>query len=373
MNQINYDPNEAYERGFGFYHGFPGYSDQTERNEITFNDVKNFVDGVLWSTDRELHFPLSTYTAQSKFKNEKWNHKLGSRRQQVRIVLFPESSDIKLAGKDDIYSGQRDSVRLEELNLKLPVTKYYFRDVDSITSTIADSIELRDHNHNEQVIDLKKGRFYFEYDDDISDEIKNYLNTVNQKLLNNLKVNPNIINENSDYIDNSPYVIRKTNKSLIDIKKSNEVNKKFTKGPSINISKLYKDIKKELTEDKIIKYKLEKRENLTNYLEAYIKDFKEFNQVLNQYTDYEQDKENLLYNNDIIEVIDFYLNSGEAPTFTNFQSHVNTNRINYLFAIDQANKQTYSYSSQTGLAMSSDEAKAFNSLVNDGTISIKCE
>ena len=200
LSEIKYDPNEAYERGYTFYHGFPGYGS---------GDMSTLAVGLtkmVKTVEAGVAFPLSTYA--HKFTDK--GHKLGGRRQPVRIVIFPEAKDIKVSSRDDLYTRSEQSIYVAKHEVAVPnfIMRSMPSDFRKISPSIADSIENRNHNHNEQVINLRKGNFYIEYDETVSKELRKAIDEINSKLE---KPDTSVINTNSDYKD-----VPKNNKDMPD-------------------------------------------------------------------------------------------------------------------------------------------------------------
>lgn len=341
LEKLTYKASEAYERGYGFYHGFPGYSSR----DINLNEVKSFVQSILWATDKGTYFPLSTYTERPvdahKPDAHNLSHDADTSKQVVRVVLFPEDKDIKIASNTDVYTGQSSSVRLtNNISVHLPATKYTFNRVEEVVSSIAASIEEQKHHHNEQVIDLKKGRFLLEWEDSLPEDIKNFLESVNAKLKEELLVDPSIIDVNSEYIPNSPYVARIENKNPIDIEQSKKVNSKFSRDESQNFQTLYREIKKSLTEEEINAYIDKKQSVFTDYTASFIKDFSSFTDISDMYYSHLID----ISYQDIYQLMDFMYNTNLPRTqeafdaFVDKEENFTPKEVDFLYGLDNNTK-----------------------------------
>jgi hypothetical protein len=290
LEELKYDPTEAYKRGYAFYHGFPGYSGR----DPTPGNIKDFVNEIVFLTNNGFVTPLSTYTEKVNpaLSHERDWHVLGGKKQNIRIKIFPSSEDIKLSGNRDIYSGQRTTIALSKtfeegwkedvVKLKLPIFKLALSKGHGLEDSIANSIENREHNHNEQVIYIKKGTFKFEYDEELGPEIKAFLDEVNAKL--GTVVEPSI---NHDYVDVSPYILGKMGVSphleLPEDKKDTPLGRLLEKygvktvaelkkllpglpnsSKGIDIDSRLSEISKNITDEEIATYVATKRDEFAN-------------------------------------------------------------------------------------------------------------
>ena len=203
---IKYDPQEAYDRGYGFYHyigtGMSGNGKDALpilQNIIRFLDLQESIGGEysLSCLNKLAFLPI-----MSQGVNPSMHFRGG-----IRIAVYPNSEDIIFAANDDVYSGAAGFeasaaspafMMYQDTQLKVrgrigislltyPELTYF----NAVKNTILESLIGPDgmgsikeqkemHGYNESGIKLKKGRFRIEYDESISPEVKKMIDYINK-------------------------------------------------------------------------------------------------------------------------------------------------------------------------------------------------
>ena len=203
---IKYDPQEAYDRGYGFYHyigtGMSGNGKDALpilQNIIRFLDLQESIGGEysLSCLNKLAFLPIMSQGANPSM------HFRGG----IRIAVYPNSEDIIFAANDDVYSGAagyeassaspafmmyRDTPLKVRGRIGISLLTYpEFTYFSAVKNTILESLIGPDgmgsikeqkemHGYNESGIKLKKGRFRIEYDESISPEVKKMIDYINK-------------------------------------------------------------------------------------------------------------------------------------------------------------------------------------------------
>ena len=204
--RIKYNPQEAYDRGYGFYHyigtGMSGNGVDALpvlQNIIRFLDLQESIGGEysLSCLNKLASLPIMPQGA-----NPSHHFKSG-----IRIAIYPNSEDIIFAANDDVYSGAagyeassaspafmmyRDTPlkvrgRIGISLLTYPESHSFSAVKNSILEAIIGPDGMGDineqkgmHGYNEVGIKLKKGRFKIEYDESVSPEVKKMIDYINK-------------------------------------------------------------------------------------------------------------------------------------------------------------------------------------------------
>jgi hypothetical protein len=178
-NNIQYNPEEVYSRGQGFYSAIGAYS-TVELDLLLQNLLQHIEDNKKAGGE----FTISAFTAPV---GKTLKHLGGE--SQVRFVIYPKSKDIKWAAPTDVYSGsvwdasEKVSKNKKSELLGVSHTKApSLVNVDKISPNLADIIDKRSHHHNELGIELTPINFRLEYDDSVPYKIKKLVDSVNSIL-----------------------------------------------------------------------------------------------------------------------------------------------------------------------------------------------
>ena len=95
-NNIQYDPEEVYSRGQGFYSSIGAYSNL--ELDLLFQNLLQHIE------DNKKAGGEFTISAFTKPINKRLKHIEGTG-DRVRFVIYPKSEDIKWAAPTDVYSG----------------------------------------------------------------------------------------------------------------------------------------------------------------------------------------------------------------------------------------------------------------------------
>lgn len=180
-NGIEYDPEEVYSRGQGFYSVVGAYS-SFDVNLLFQNLLHHLED----SKKAGGEFVISAYTRPI---NKKLGH-LDADGGKISFRIYPKPQDIKWAANSDVYSGSTWQAAQEiagrdkrtEL-IGISYTKAPNSDnLRSVTPNLADIIDGIAHYHNELGIELTGDNFRLEYDDEIPTTTKKLVDNINRIL-----------------------------------------------------------------------------------------------------------------------------------------------------------------------------------------------
>jgi hypothetical protein len=224
---IKYNPQEAYDRGYGFYHYMmTGMSKNIDFSAVIQN-IGRFLD-LQEQNGGEYSLSCLTKLASLPINSEgkNWSSFYAS---GVRIALYPNPEDIIFASKGDAYTGtagatagkvslskvfspQKTSSRVGVSLLTYPGFSSYPSVTNSVLdamveSNLSESIETQKEMflYNELGIKLKKGRFRIEYDESAS----KYINEQTKKIIDYINENYGIQDSNIPEIKpNVPFGIK---------------------------------------------------------------------------------------------------------------------------------------------------------------------
>ena len=179
-NNIQYDPEEVYSRGQGFYSSIGAYSN-LELGLL----LKNLIQHIEDNKKAGGEFTISAFT---KPIDKRLKHIEGTG-DRVRFVIYPQSEHIKWAAPTDVYSGSvwdaHEKVSKDKKSELLGVsfTKApALRNINEISPNLADIIDNLSHAHNELGIELTTNNFRIEYDDNIDYSTKKLIDNINKIL-----------------------------------------------------------------------------------------------------------------------------------------------------------------------------------------------
>ena len=179
-NNIQYDPEEVYSRGQGFYSSIGAYSN-LELDLL----LKNLIQHIQDNKKAGGEFTISAFT---KPIDTRLKHIEGTG-DRVRFVIYPQSEHIKWAAPTDVYSGSvwdaHEKVSKDKKSELLGVsfTKApALRNINEVSPNLADIIDNRSHAHNELGIELTTNNFRIEYDDNIDYSTKKLIDNINKIL-----------------------------------------------------------------------------------------------------------------------------------------------------------------------------------------------
>ena len=179
-NNIQYDPEEVYSRGQGFYSSIGAYSN-LELDLL----LKNLIQHIQDNKKAGGEFTISAFT---KPIDKRLKHIEGTG-DRVRFVIYPKSNHIKWAAPTDVYSGSvwdaHEKVSKDKKSELLGVsfTKApALRNINEVSPNLADIIDNLSHVHNELGIELTTNNFRIEYDDNIDYSTKKLIDNINKIL-----------------------------------------------------------------------------------------------------------------------------------------------------------------------------------------------
>ena len=179
-NNIQYDPEEVYSRGQGFYSSIGAYSN-LELDLLLQNLIQHIQDNKKAGGE----FTISAFT---KPINTRLKHIEGTG-DRVRFVIYPQSEHIKWAAPTDVYSGSvwdahaKVSKDKKSELLGVSFTKApALRNIHEISPNLADIIDNLSYVHNELGIELTIDNFRIEYDDNIDYSTKKLIDNINKIL-----------------------------------------------------------------------------------------------------------------------------------------------------------------------------------------------
>ena len=178
-NNIQYNPEEVYSRGQGFYSAIGAYS-TVELDLLLQNLLQHIEDNKKAGGE----FTISAFT---KPVEKRIGHLEGE--SSVRFVIYPKSEDIKWAAPTDVYSGsvwdaaEKVSKDKKSELLGVSFTKApALQNINEVSPNLASIIDERSHHHNELGIELTTSNFRLEFDENVPYEIKKLVNSVNSIL-----------------------------------------------------------------------------------------------------------------------------------------------------------------------------------------------
>jgi len=179
-NNIQYDPEEVYSRGQGFYSVVGAYSNFDI--ELMFQNLLTLIE------DNKIAGGEFIISALTKPVNKRLNH-IEGRGGKIRFKIFPKSKDIKWASNVDAHSGSVwDAAEKFNKNKKSEIIGVSYTKapssnmIDTIQPNLANIIDNIAHSHNELGIELTTNNFRLEYDEDVPYSTKKILDTINNIL-----------------------------------------------------------------------------------------------------------------------------------------------------------------------------------------------
>ena len=179
-NNIQYDPEEVYSRGQGFYSSIGAYSN-LELDLL----LKNLIQHIQDNKKAGGEFTISAFT---KPIDKRLEHIEGTG-DRVRFVIYPKSEHIKWAAPTDVYSGSvwdaHEKVSKDKKSELLGVsfTKApALRNINEVSPNLADIIDNLSHVHNEAGLELTLSNFEIEFDENIDYSTKQLINSINKIL-----------------------------------------------------------------------------------------------------------------------------------------------------------------------------------------------
>lgn len=180
VNNIQYDPEEVYSRGQGFYSVVGAYSDFDV--ELMFQNLLSHIE------DNKKSGGEFTISAFTKPVNKTIEHLEGGG-SKIKFKIFPQPKDIKWAANTDVYSGSVwDASEKVSKNSKSEVVGVSYTkspslgNITSIQPNLANIIDDLNHHHNELGIELTENNFRLEYDDNINYSTKKIIDNINKIL-----------------------------------------------------------------------------------------------------------------------------------------------------------------------------------------------
>lgn len=238
---IVYDPEEIYSRGNGFYSSVCAYSSMEV--DVLLKNVLQHIE------DNEKSGGSFTISAFTRPTDKKLAHL--EKGENIRFVIYPKSEDILWAANSDVYSGSVWSAP-SEFNIKskpeLAGVSYTkspsARLLDSVQPNLADIIDMLNHHHNELGITLTRSNFRFEYDDEVSPELKEVVNNINKILDDKYG---KLVKPDIDSIKKNVKKPNKESLTAVEVygRQVDTINKRLTE--------IYKEVSDSLTVDAITK------------------------------------------------------------------------------------------------------------------------
>ena len=180
VNNIQYNPEEVYSRGQGFYSSIGAYSN-LELDLL----LKNLIQHIKDYKKAGGEFTISAFT---KPLNTRLEHIEGTG-DRVRFVIYPKSNDIKWAAPTDVNSGSVwDASKKVSKDKKSELLGVSFtkapnlESLNEVSPNLADIIDNLSHAHNELGIELTTNNFRLEYDEDVRYSTKKLIDNINSIL-----------------------------------------------------------------------------------------------------------------------------------------------------------------------------------------------
>jgi hypothetical protein len=180
VNNIQYNPEEVYSRGQGFYSVVGAYSN-FDINLMFQNLLQHIEDNEKSGGE----FTISAFT--KSINSTIYNLDEGG--GKIRFEIYPQSKDIKWASNTDVYSGSvwdasiKVSKNKKSELLGVSYTKSpALRSVNTVQPNLSYIIDNLNHYHNELGISITGNNFRLIYDDDIPYETKKIINSINSIL-----------------------------------------------------------------------------------------------------------------------------------------------------------------------------------------------
>lgn len=238
---IVYDPEEVYSRGNGFYSSVCAYSSMEV--DVLLKNVLQHIE------DNEKSGGSFTISAFTRPTDTKLKHL--EKGENIRFVIYPKSEDILWAANTDVYSGSVWSAP-SQFNIKskpelagVSYTKAPNADLlDGVQPNLADIIDMLNHHHNELGITLTRNNFRFEYDDEVSPELKEVVNNINKILDDKYG---KLVKPDIDSIKKNVKKPNKESLTAVEVygRQVDTINKRLTE--------IYKEVSDSLTVDAITK------------------------------------------------------------------------------------------------------------------------
>ncbi len=180
VNNIQYDPEEIYSRGQGFYSIMGAYSSFDV--DLLFQNILSHIE------DNEKAGGEFTISAITRSVDNKQNHEGISGR--IRFRIFPKSKDIKWAANRDVYSGSTwdASKKISKDKAAELVGVSYtkapsLKNISAVQPNLTAAVDNSHFSYNELGISLTGGNFRLEYDDDIPYQTKKLIDSINKILV----------------------------------------------------------------------------------------------------------------------------------------------------------------------------------------------
>lgn len=177
-NNIQYDPEEVYSRGQGFYSSIGAYSNL--ELDLLFQNLLQHIE------DNKKAGGEFTISAFTKPIDKRLKHIEGTG-DRVRFVIYPKSNDIKWAAPTDVYSGSvwdantKVSTDKKSELLGVSYTKSpSLNNVNKISPNLSEIIDSLEHAHNELAIELTEDNFEIEFDENIDYSTKQLIDSINK-------------------------------------------------------------------------------------------------------------------------------------------------------------------------------------------------
>lgn len=179
INDIQYDPEEIYSRGQGFYSVVGAYS--TVDVNLLFQNLLHHIED---NQKAGGQFAISAFT---KPVDRNIGHLEGGG-GKIKFVIFPKSEDILWAANTDVYSGsvwdahKKVSKDKKSELLGVSYTKYpSLNNISSVQPNLADIVDNLSDHHNELGIVLNNN-FRLEYDENVPFQTKKLIDNINKIL-----------------------------------------------------------------------------------------------------------------------------------------------------------------------------------------------
>jgi hypothetical protein len=185
VNNIQYNPEEVYSRGQGFYSLVGAYSDLDVR--LLFQNLLTHLE------DHKKVGAEFTISAFTDLVGEKKLSNIFKKNNGSSIVfkIFPQPEHIKWAATKDVMSGSVTDAPGKINKDKAPeilgvsytkAPSLYNINPETIKPNLAEIIDNIAHVHNELGIQLTGNNFRLEYQDDVPNDIKKLINSLNSIL-----------------------------------------------------------------------------------------------------------------------------------------------------------------------------------------------
>lgn len=417
VNNIQYNSEEIYSRGQEFVSVVGAYSN-FDVNLMMQNLLSHIED----NEKAGGKFAISAFT---KPVDKSIGHLEGGG-GKIKFKIYPKSEDILWAANTDVYSGsvwdasEKVSKGKQSELLGVSYSKYpSLRNINAVQPNLANIVDNLAHHHNELGITLTGNNFRLEYDEDIPYTTKKIIDSVNSILdqkygkLVKPEINKSFWRKTRGFKVGSPVLYKGSEWEIYSIKEQG-IYKYYTLIDRKNTGTIQSNIKRDELEE-LSGYEGIQPTQTKETLKESIESIR--NKVIrnkDKYVIQQHDNKFVIYDIEEQDAIDIFDNKESALQEINklnnqidlkekeytSQALINTKiaklkevakkyprslirsevkPISNGLPITQWGEDELPFQkipgiiSQTGLDMSNAEARAFNSLVNDGTISIKCE